>query len=134
MSSRLGIRSKSDDNESVAGSVASLLDCYGHHAAAACDGESALGLLRIGAFEITFIDENLPDIKGSAVAWSLKETPKTRWPHQKIPGIRQMHFWFSEWGLHPIVKHSDSALRSCDGKDSGTRVPSADTQHRLARI
>jgi CheY-like chemotaxis protein len=75
MSSRLGIRSKSDDNESVAGSVASLLDCYGHHAAVACDGESALRPLRIGAFEITFIDENLPDIKGSADARSLKETP-----------------------------------------------------------
>jgi CheY-like chemotaxis protein len=52
-----------------------LLDCYGHHAAVAYDGETALRLLRTGAFEITFLDQNLPDIKGSVVAWSLKETP-----------------------------------------------------------
>ena len=48
-----------------------LLDCYGHHAAVAYDGETALRLLRTGAFEITFLDQNLPDIKGSVVAWSL---------------------------------------------------------------
>ncbi|MFL9965200.1 response regulator [Paraburkholderia sediminicola] len=41
----------------------------------AYDGETALRLLRTGAFEINFRDENLPDIKGSAVAWSLRETP-----------------------------------------------------------
>jgi CheY-like chemotaxis protein len=75
MSSRLGIRSKPDDNESVADRLAFLLDCYGHHAAVAYNGETALRLLRTGAFEITFLDENLPDIKGSAVAWSLRETP-----------------------------------------------------------
>jgi DNA-binding response OmpR family regulator len=75
MSSRLGIRSKPDDSESVADSLAFLLDCYVHHADVAYDGETALRLLRIGAFEITFLDENLPDIKGSAVAWSLTETP-----------------------------------------------------------
>lgn len=75
MSSRLRIRSNPDDNESVADSLAFLLDCYGHHAAVAYDGEPAFRLLRTGAFEITFLDENLPDIKGSAVAWSLRETP-----------------------------------------------------------
>ncbi|MFM0203723.1 response regulator [Paraburkholderia fungorum] len=75
MSSRLGIRSKPDDNESVADSLAFLLDCYRHHAAVAYDGETALRLLRTGAFEITFLDENLPDIKGSPVARSLRETP-----------------------------------------------------------
>ena len=64
-----------DDNESVADSLAFLLDCYGHHAVVAYDGETALTLLRTGAFEITFLDENLPDIKGSAVALSLRETP-----------------------------------------------------------
>ncbi|WMY09083.1 response regulator [Paraburkholderia phenoliruptrix] len=64
-----------DDNESVADSLAFLLDCYGHHAVVAYDGETALALLRTGAFEITFLDENLPDIKGSAVARSLRETP-----------------------------------------------------------
>ncbi|MGF6970681.1 CheY-like chemotaxis protein [Paraburkholderia sp. WC7.3g] len=64
-----------DDNESVADSLAFLLDCYGHHAAVAYDGETALTLLHSGAFEITFLDENLPDIKGSAVARSLRETP-----------------------------------------------------------
>ena len=63
-----------DDNESVADSLAFLLDCYGHHAVVAYDGGTALALLRTGAFEITFLDENLPDIKGSAVALSLKET------------------------------------------------------------
>jgi DNA-binding response OmpR family regulator len=57
------------DNESVADSLAFLLDSV------ACDGETALRLLRTGAFEITFLGENLPDIKGSAVAWSLRETP-----------------------------------------------------------
>ncbi|WP_233860341.1 response regulator [Paraburkholderia sp. HD33-4] len=64
-----------DDNESVADSLAFLLDCYGHQAAVAYDGETALTLLRTDAFEITFLDENLPDIKGSAVARSLRETP-----------------------------------------------------------
>ncbi|MFT0173420.1 response regulator [Paraburkholderia mimosarum] len=64
-----------DDNESVADSLAFLLDCYGHHAAVAYDGETALRLLHAGAFEITFLDENLPDIQGSAVARSLRETP-----------------------------------------------------------
>jgi CheY-like chemotaxis protein len=75
MSSRLGIRSKPDDSESVADSLAFLLDCYVHHADVAYDVETAPRLLRAGAFEITFLDENLPDIKGSAVAWSLRETP-----------------------------------------------------------
>ena len=55
---------KPDDNESVADSLFFLLDCYGHHAAVAYDGGTALRLLRTGAFEITFLDENLPDIKG----------------------------------------------------------------------
>jgi CheY-like chemotaxis protein len=63
-----------DDNESVADSLAFLLDCYGHHAVVAYGG-TALALLRTGAFEITFLDENLPDIKGSAVARSLRKTP-----------------------------------------------------------
>jgi DNA-binding response OmpR family regulator len=74
MSSRLRIRSKPDDNESVADSLAFLLACYGHHAGVAYDGETALRLLRTGAFEIIFPDENLPDIKGSAVARSLRGT------------------------------------------------------------
>jgi DNA-binding response OmpR family regulator len=64
MSSRLGIRSKPDDNQAVADSLAFLLNCYGHHAAVAYDCETALRLLRTGAFEITFLDENLHDIKG----------------------------------------------------------------------
>jgi hypothetical protein len=64
MSSRVRIRLKPDDNESVADSLVFLLDCYGHHAAVAYDGGTALRLLRTGAFEITFLDENLPDIKG----------------------------------------------------------------------
>jgi CheY-like chemotaxis protein len=68
-------RSKPDDNEPVADSLAFLLDCHGHQAAVAYDGETALRLLRTGAFEITVFDENLPDIKGGAVAWSLRETP-----------------------------------------------------------
>lgn len=75
MSSRPGIRSKPEDNESVADSPAFLPGCYGHHAALACDGETARRLLRAGVFEITFLDEYLPDMKGSAVAGSLRETP-----------------------------------------------------------
>jgi two-component system CheB/CheR fusion protein len=64
-----------DDNEIVADSLAFLLECYGHRAVVAYDGETALKLLRTGAFELTFLDENLPGIKGSAVALSLKESP-----------------------------------------------------------
>ena len=75
MPSRLGIRSKPDDNESVADSLAFLLDCYGHHAAVAHDGETVLWLLRTGAFEITLLNEHLPDIKRSAVARSRREVP-----------------------------------------------------------
>jgi DNA-binding response OmpR family regulator len=64
-----------DDNASVADSLAFLLDCHGHHASVAYDGETALRLLRTGAFEITFIDESLPDIKGSAIARSVRLAP-----------------------------------------------------------
>lgn len=64
-----------DDDESVADSLAFLLDCHGHCAAVGYDGQTALTLLRTGAFEITFLDENLPDITGSIVARSLRDTP-----------------------------------------------------------
>ena len=64
-----------DDNEVVADSLAFLLDCYGHRATLAHDGEAALQLLRGGAFELVFLDENLPGIKGSAVARSLMDRP-----------------------------------------------------------
>ena len=46
-----------------------------HHAAVAYDGETALRLTCTGAFEITFPDENVPDIKDIAVAQSPMETP-----------------------------------------------------------
>ncbi|WP_254073806.1 response regulator [Burkholderia sp. S171] len=62
---------KPDDNQSVADSLAFLLDCYGHHTAVANDGEAALRLLRTGAIEI----RKPADIKGSAVPRSLRETP-----------------------------------------------------------
>jgi CheY-like chemotaxis protein len=58
-----------DDNAIAADSLACLLAWYGHRAA--YDGETALKLLPTGAFELTFLDENLPGIKGSAVALSL---------------------------------------------------------------
>jgi DNA-binding response OmpR family regulator len=64
-----------DDNESVADSLGFLLDCYGHRAVVAYDGETALTLLRTCTFEMVLLDENLPDIKGSAVARSLVDTP-----------------------------------------------------------
>lgn len=64
-----------DDNEVVADSLAFLLDCIGHCAVVAHDGETALHLLRHGAFDVAFLDEHLPGIKGSAVARSLKDTP-----------------------------------------------------------
>ena len=64
-----------DDNEFVADSLAFLLDCYGHSVVVAYNGKTALKLLRTGAFDVTFLDESLPDIKGSGVALSLKETP-----------------------------------------------------------
>jgi len=64
-----------DDNEFVADSLAFLLDCIGHRAVMAHDGETALELLHAGAFELAFLDENLPGMKGSAVALSLLDTP-----------------------------------------------------------
>jgi CheY-like chemotaxis protein len=62
-----------DDNEVVADSLAFLLDCIGHRADVAHDGETALHLLRHGAFDVAFLDEHLPGIKGSTVARSLKD-------------------------------------------------------------
>ncbi|MGF6610539.1 CheY-like chemotaxis protein [Paraburkholderia sp. WSM4175] len=64
-----------DDNEFVADSLAFLLDCIGHRAVMAHDGETALELLHAGTFELVFLDENLPDINGSAVALSLLDRP-----------------------------------------------------------
>ncbi|BCQ28558.1 response regulator (plasmid) [Caballeronia sp. NK8] len=64
-----------DDDESVADSLAFLLDCNGHCAYVGYDGRTALTLLRTGAFGIAFLDEGLPDITGSTVARSLRETP-----------------------------------------------------------
>ncbi|WOD16979.1 response regulator [Paraburkholderia kirstenboschensis] len=69
-----------DDNEFVADSLAFLLDCIGHHAVMAPDGETALELLHAGAFDLVFLDENLPGIKGSAVALSLLDRPASRRP------------------------------------------------------
>lgn len=60
-----------EDNEVVADSLAFLLDCHGHRTAVAYDGETALSLLRSRAFELVFIDENLPGIHGSTVALSI---------------------------------------------------------------
>ncbi|MGF6261888.1 CheY-like chemotaxis protein [Paraburkholderia youngii] len=64
-----------EDNEDVADSLAFLLDCYGHRATVAQDGETALSLLGGHAFELILLDENLPGIKGSAVARSIITTP-----------------------------------------------------------
>ena len=61
-----------DDNED---SLVFLLDCIGHRAVMAHDGETALELLHAGAFELVFLDENLPGINGSAVALSLLDRP-----------------------------------------------------------
>ncbi|KAA0997517.1 response regulator [Paraburkholderia panacisoli] len=64
-----------DDNEFVADSLVFLLDCIGHRAVMAHDGKTALELLHSGAFELVFLDENLPDINGSAIALSLQDRP-----------------------------------------------------------
>ena len=64
-----------EDNEDVADSLAFLLGCYGHRATVAQDGESALSLLCGHAFELVLLDENLPGIRGSAVARSIITTP-----------------------------------------------------------
>jgi two-component system CheB/CheR fusion protein len=64
-----------DDNEFVADSLVFLLDCIGHRAVMAHDGKTALELLHSGAFELVFLDENLPDINGSAIALSLQNRP-----------------------------------------------------------
>jgi CheY-like chemotaxis protein len=69
-----------EDNEDVADSLAFLLDCYGHHATVARDGETALSLLGGHAFELVLLDENLPGIKGSAVARSIITTPSAGRP------------------------------------------------------
>jgi CheY-like chemotaxis protein len=65
-----------DDNEFVADSLVFLLDCIGHHAVMAHDGETALELLHAGAFELVLLDENLPGINGSAIALSLLDRPE----------------------------------------------------------
>jgi len=49
MSSGPGIRSKPNDNEPIADSLAFLLRCQGRHAAVSCDGATALRLLRTEA-------------------------------------------------------------------------------------
>ncbi|MFM0631940.1 response regulator [Paraburkholderia xenovorans] len=64
-----------DDNEFVADSLVFLLDCIGHRAVMAPDGETALELLQAGAFDLVLLDENLPGINGSAVALSLLDRP-----------------------------------------------------------
>jgi CheY-like chemotaxis protein len=64
-----------DDNEVVADSLVFLLDCYGHRATVTHDGETALSLLCSRAFELVFLDEDLPGIKGSAVALSIVNRP-----------------------------------------------------------
>lgn len=69
-----------DDNEYVADSLGFLLDCYGHRAVVAYDGETALTLLGTRVFELVLLDENLPGIKGSGVARSIVDTPVRRRP------------------------------------------------------
>jgi CheY-like chemotaxis protein len=56
-----------DDNEVVADSLAFLLDCYGHRATLAHDGEAALRLLRGGALNWFFSTRTCPVSK--AVPW-----------------------------------------------------------------
>ncbi|MBB4515491.1 MULTISPECIES: response regulator [Paraburkholderia] len=60
-----------EDNEAVAESLTFLLDCYNHRATAAHDGEAALRVLRAQPFQLVLLDENLPGLKGSAVARSI---------------------------------------------------------------
>jgi CheY-like chemotaxis protein len=64
-----------DDNEVVADSLAFLLDCHGHRTTVAHDGETALSLVCYRAFELVLLDENLPGIKGSAVARAIINMP-----------------------------------------------------------
>ncbi|CAB3738851.1 response regulator [Paraburkholderia rhynchosiae] len=64
-----------EDGEDVADSLAFLLDCYGPHPTVAQDGATALSLLGSHAFELVLLDENLPGIKGSAIARLIVTTP-----------------------------------------------------------
>ena len=75
-----------DDNEFVADSLVFLLDCIGHHAVMAHDGEKALELLHSGAFELVLLDENLPGINGSAIALSLPDRPELPRPFVALTG------------------------------------------------
>ena len=75
-----------DDNEFVADSLVFLLDCLGHHAVMAHDGETALELLHAGAFELVLLDENLPGINGSAIALSLPDRPEFPRPFVALTG------------------------------------------------
>lgn len=69
-----------EDNEVVADSLAFLLDCHGHPATVAHDGETALSLICCCAFGLIFLDENLPGIKGSSVALSILNRPAVNRP------------------------------------------------------
>lgn len=69
-----------EDNEVVADSLAFLLDCHGHRATVAPDGETALSLICRCAFELVFLDENLPGINGSSVALSILNRPTVNRP------------------------------------------------------
>ncbi|MFM0515122.1 response regulator [Paraburkholderia sp. RL17-373-BIF-A] len=64
-----------EDNKEVADSLAFLLDCYGHHATVAENGDAALSLVASHAFELVLLDEDLPGIKGSAVARAIITAP-----------------------------------------------------------
>jgi|ERR1700730_17446429 len=100
-----------DDNEVVADSLAFLLDCYGHRAIVAHDGETALQLLRCGAFELVFLDEHLPGINGSAVARSLVDRPVSPQPFVvSMTGDNESHEDFAR--LFDVLLHKPFSLEA----------------------
>ena len=128
MSSRLGIRSKPDDDESVADSLAFLLDCSGHHAAVAYDGQTALRLLRTGAIEMrkparhkrqcrpTVAEGNADSLRGfprfndERRCQSGRHCPALRWLSAEAVLLRGTHAGHRRRSLQPRCEYSPGRL------------------------
>jgi DNA-binding response OmpR family regulator len=62
-----------DDNEDVAGSLASYLDQVGHSAVTAGTGDAALQIATVFRPDVAILDIGLPDMNGAELASRLRE-------------------------------------------------------------